>query len=143
VNIMLLTHGSTLAFPGLTELSWLPFLDPVIRLETYRRDDKLVVLAEIPGIDPAKDVSITTQDGVLRMGVVRIKKTEEGAHTEFRYGTFYRTVMLPLGTKEDTISASYANGILEITMTVADPAHATRSIPIAVPGRQPEPHKKS
>jgi HSP20 family protein len=140
---MLLTRGSTLTFPSLAELSWLPFLDPVIRLERYRKDDKLVVLAEIPGIDPAKDVSITAQDGVLRIGVVRLKETEEGAHSEFRYGAFYRTVMLPLGTKEETISASYANGILEIAMTVGEPEHAMRSIPIAVPNGQPKPLKKS
>lgn len=141
---MLLTRrGSTLAVPGLTELSWLPFLDPMMRLEKYRQDDKFVVRAEIPGIDPAKEASITAQDGVLRISVVHLKETEQGTYSEFRYGTFYRTVMLPPGAKEDTISASYANGILEITMTVEEPEHALRTIPVTVPNGQPKPAKKS
>jgi HSP20 family protein len=141
---MLLTRrGSTLAVPGLAELSWLPFLDPPMRIEKYRKDDKFVVRAEIPGIDPANDVTVTAQDGVLRVSVVHLKQTEEGAYSEFRYGTFYRTVMLPLGTKEDTISANYTNGILEITTTVGGPEHAVRSIPVTVPNGQPKPVNKS
>ncbi|HZM84413.1 MAG TPA: Hsp20/alpha crystallin family protein [Candidatus Limnocylindrales bacterium] len=141
---MLLTRSrGTPAFPGsLSELSWLPFLDPVIRLEKYRKDDKLVVLAEMPGIDPAKDVSVTAQDGVLRVVAVRLKEIDEVGHSEFHYGTFYRTILLPPGTKEDTIRASYTNGILEITMTVGEPEPGRRTIPVTVPNGQPEPIKK-
>lgn len=64
----------------------------------------------------------------------------------FRYGTFHRTVPLPPGTKEETISASYADGILEITMKVGQPAHVGRTIPIAVGSAgngQPKQVKKS
>ena len=89
-----------------------------------------MVRAEIPGVDVDKDVEITAKDGYLRMVVVRLGETQEHGRTEFRYGTFHRTIALPLGTKEETISAAYADGILEITMKVGEPAVAGKHIPI-------------
>ena len=140
---MLLTRRrGMLAFGDLADLSWFPFVEPVIRIEEYQKDDQFVVRAEIPGIDPAKDVSILTQDGVLRLGVVRLEETKDEYRSEFRYGTFHRTVTLPPGTKEETISANYTNGILEITMTVGEPQHIGRTIPIAVTNGQPKQIKK-
>ncbi len=141
---MLLTrkHG-TIAFPDLADLSWFPFVEPVIRIEEYQRYSQYVVRAEIPGVDPAKDIAITTEDGLLRLSVARMDETRDGGRTEFRYGTFHRTVALPPGAKEDTIAASYTNGILEITMKLGDPAHAGREIPVTVTNGQPKPIKKS
>ncbi len=141
---MLLTRKrGTLMLHDLADLSWFPFVEPVIRTEEYQRDDQYVVRAEIPGVDPAKDIAITTEDGFLRLSVVRMEETKEGGRTEFRYGTFHRTIALPLGAKEDSICASYTNGILEITMKIGEPAHVGRAIQIAVPNGQPKPVKKS
>lgn len=128
---MSLTRGRGLL--DLAGMSWLPFLEPLLRIEEYQKDDRFVVRAEIPGIDPAKDVTVIAEDGLLRIAAVRLEATKDEGRTEFRYGTFHRTVPLPPGTKEDTINASYANGILEITMAVGWPAHVGRTIPIAVP----------
>jgi HSP20 family protein len=140
---MLLTRKRTIAFPDLVDLSLFPFVEPVIRIEEYHKDDQYVVKAEIPGVDPAKDIAITTEDGLLRLSVVRVEETKESGRTEFRYGTFHRTVALPPGAKEDSICACYANGILEITMKLGDPAHAGRAIPVTVANGQPKPIKKS
>jgi len=131
---MLLTRKRTLAWPDLAELSWFPFLEPVIRIEEYQADDKFYVRAELPGVDPAKDVEVTAEEGYLRLAVVRMEQSEEalGGRSEFRYGTFHRTIALPPGTKEDTISAKYTNGILEITTTIGEPVHTSKTIPIAV-----------
>jgi HSP20 family protein len=131
---MLLTRKRTLAWPDLAELSWFPFLEPVIRIEEFQADDKFYVRAELPGVDPAKDVEVTAEEGYLRLAVVRMEQSEyvQGGRSEFRYGTFHRTIALPPGTKEDTISANYTNGILEIAMTVGEPVHVSKTIPIAV-----------
>jgi HSP20 family protein len=129
---MLLTRRRGLF--DLADLSWFPFTEPVLRIEEYQKDDRFVVRAEIPGIDPAKDVTVTAVDGLLRIGAVRLEEHKDEGRTEFRYGTFHRSVPLPLGAKEDTITATYTNGILEITMAVGEPpAHAGRTIPVAVP----------
>lgn len=109
----------------LPDLSWFPFVEPVIRIEDYREDDRYIVRAEIPGVDVAKDVDITCKDGYLHLVVIRLEETKDHDRSEFRYGTFHRTVPLPLGTKEETIAANYTDGILEITMTVGEPVEAT------------------
>jgi HSP20 family protein len=126
---MLLTRRRGLF--DLADLSWFPFLEPVLRIEEYQKDGRFVVRAEIPGIDPAENLTVVTEDGLLRINAVRQEETKDDAHTEFRYGTFHRTVPLPPGTKEETISATYANGILEITMAVGEPSHIGRAIPVA------------
>jgi len=116
-------------------LSWFPFVEPLLRIEEYRQDDRFVVRAEIPGIDPAKDVTVITEDGLLRIAAVRLGQTEEtkdDGRTEFRYGTFHRSIPLPPGAKDNTIHASYVNGILEITMAVSQPVHLGRTTPITV-----------
>jgi HSP20 family protein len=141
---MLLTRKRGLF--DLADLSWFPFLEPILRIEEYQKDDRFVVRAEIPGIDPAKDLTVITEDGLLRINAVRQEETKDEGHTEFRYGTFHRTVSLPPGTKEETIGASYANGILEITMKIGQPAHIGRAIPVAVAkgtDGQPKQVKKS
>lgn len=137
---MLLTRRRGLF--DLADLSWFPFLEPVMRIEQYQEEDRFVVRAEIPGVDPANDVTVITEDGLLRIVAVRLGQTKDDSHTEFRYGTFHRTVPLPPGTKEETINASYNDGILEITMKIGQPAHVGRSIPIAVANGQPKQAKK-
>jgi len=141
---MLLTRRRGLF--DLTDRSWFPLLEPVLRIEEYQKDGRFVVRAEIPGIDPAKDLTVVTEDGLLRINAVRLEETKDEGRTEFRYGTFHRTVPLPPGTKEETIVANYTNGILEITMKIGQPAHDGRAIPIAVGSAgngQPKQVKKS
>jgi HSP20 family protein len=116
----------------LPDLSFFPFVEPMIRIEDFHDDDRYIVRAEIPGVDVAKDVDITAKDGYLYLAVVRLEETKEQGHSEFRYGTFHRTVTLPPGTREDTISANYTDGILEITMKVGEPIETGKHIPIAI-----------
>ena len=45
----------------------------------------------------------------------------EGKHrSEFRYGTFTRSVTLPAGADEDHIQAIYDMGVLELTVKIKD-----------------------
>lgn len=92
--------------------------DEMIRVEEFRDEDTLVVRAELPGIDPEKDVEVTASDGMLHLHAERReerKDDENGAHRrELRYGSFSRTLPLPPGAKEDDIKASYKDGMLEV-----------------------------
>lgn len=85
-------------------------------------DDHLVIRAEMPGVDPDKDIEIDVDDGVLTVRAERHKeeKTETkcGFRTEFRYGSFRRTVALPKGTSAEDVKANYRDGILEIQVPV-------------------------
>jgi HSP20 family protein len=101
-------------------------LDPQsgwLRVEEYDDAGTLVVRAELPDIDPDKDVELSITDGVLHIRAQREEKTEKKDkdvyRSEFRYGSFVRNVPLPDGVKEGDVTASYKDGILEIRVPVA------------------------
>ena len=97
--------------------------EDLIRVDEYREGDTEVIRAELPGIDPEKDVELTVGDGMLRMSAERRveEKTEDTGYVrhELRYGSMSRTLPLPEGVSESDISATYKDGILEIRVPVA------------------------
>ncbi|HEU5108790.1 MAG TPA: Hsp20/alpha crystallin family protein [Micromonosporaceae bacterium] len=122
----------------MTPLEWfsgfslLPFLAPGIRVEDYLDGDTYIIRAELPGIDPAKDATVTYADGVLRLRVTRTAEHKEQARSEFHYGSFDRVIPLPAGAKADTITAVYAAGILTIKVLVGELEDGGKTIPITV-----------
>jgi len=76
----------------------------LMKVEEFTEGDTMVVRAEMPGIDPDKDVQITVNDHTLRLSAERRQesKTEEngGYRSEFHYGSFMRTVALPAGFED-------------------------------------------
>lgn len=100
-----------------------PEQDKWLRMEEYYDyDNTLVLRAEVPGIDPDKDVKITVSDGVLRFYAHREMKAEQkskkGSFSEFRYGELSRTVRLPEGVTGGDLKATYEDGILEVRIPV-------------------------
>lgn len=126
-------RGGALAPFDWANLSLFPLLAPSIRVEDYMEGDQYVVRAELPGIDPVKDVRITFASGELRLDVSRRETTHpDKTRSEFHYGSFFRTIPLPAGVTEKTLTARYADGILEITATVGEITPAVKEIPVKV-----------
>ena len=105
-----------------------------IRVEELVDNGLLVIRAELPGIDPDKDVQVTVEDGMLS---IRAERREEKRHgdeghmrSEFRYGTFVRRVPLPRGASPDVVSASYRDGILEVRLPAPAPGSSSRRVPV-------------
>jgi len=100
-----------------------------LRVEEFHDGDTLVIRAELPDVDPDKDVQVTTTDGVVRIHAQREEKAEKkerrGYRTEFRYGEFEREILLPKGAKDSDVKATYSDGILEVRIPC--PAHAESS----------------
>ena len=71
-------------------------------------------------MDPEKDIDVTLADDVLTIAAQRhessSKKSEHSYRSEFRYGSFVRSVQLPKGTPAEVVSATYRDGVLEIRM---------------------------
>ncbi|HEY6708157.1 MAG TPA: Hsp20/alpha crystallin family protein [Actinomycetota bacterium] len=90
--------------------------------------------AELPGIDPDKDVELTVGDGMLRIHAERRQeqKVEDKdlVHSELRYGAFTRTLPLPVGATDKDIDASYKAGILEVRVPVDTQKAAATKIPV-------------
>lgn len=107
-----------------------------IRLEELIEDDTCVIRAELPGIDPEKDVEISVADGILHLRAEREEHREEkqpaGYRTEFHYGRLSRSIRLPEGATEADVTASYKDGILEVRVPApkAVAAPAPTKIPI-------------
>jgi HSP20 family protein len=83
------------------------------------KDDIVVVRAEVPGIDPGKDVEVTLDDDVLRIKAERRSETtaeRDGSFSfDFHYGLFERAVRVPNETVVGDVKTSYKDGILEVT----------------------------
>lgn len=95
-----------------------------IKVEEMVDGNTLVVRAELPGIDPEKDVDVTVADGVLSIKAERQEKTEQkdkdSYRSEFRYGSFMRRIPLPGGVQQGDITASYKDGLLEVRAPMPD-----------------------
>ena len=105
-----------------------------IKVEEYVEGDHLVVKAEIPGVDPERDIEVTVDDGMLTIAAQRQERTSEksdqGYRSEFRYGSFLRQIRLPKGASPDVVSATYKDGVLEIRLPKPAEDAEARRIPI-------------
>lgn len=99
-----------------------------IRIEDRIESDTYVLRAELPGVDVDRDLNITVHNGLLTIEAQRTEEQSESGRSEFRYGSFARTVALPTGAKEDAIDASYDNGILTIRVELSKPEESRRQI---------------
>jgi HSP20 family protein len=105
-------------FPALAGLR--PFFDShVMRLEDEVKAGSYEIRAELPGVDPA-NIDITVRDGQLTIKAERTKRSDSNGRSEFIYGSFTRTVTLPVGANDDGITATYGKGILAISVPLPD-----------------------
>jgi HSP20 family molecular chaperone IbpA len=104
---------------------------PAIRFEDRITDEEYMLRAELPGLDPEKDIQVSTLNGVLTVKAERREEEKELNRSEFRYGMLHRSVRLPANADESAIKATYRNGILEITVPLTAPEPAGRQISIA------------
>jgi len=117
------------AFPSFAGLR--PMFDNrLMRLEDEMKEGRYEVRAELPGIDPAKDVDITVRDGQLTIKAERTEKHESKGRSEFSYGSFVRSVSLPAGADEDDITATYDKGILTVSVAVSAPATTEKRVEV-------------
>lgn len=119
--------------PAPATRAWAPAVDVLIR------DGDLIVRAELPGVDPERDVDISVSDGVLHIrGERRSEQRDEGDNylrLESSYGAFERNIPLPESVNVDAIKAVHKQGVLEVTVPGAARAAPARRIPVEL---QPE-----
>jgi HSP20 family protein len=104
-------------FEGEWDASW-------VRVEEFRDGSTMVVRVDLPGVDPDNDVEITISEGMLQIRAERREpaedKTKNGYRSEFRYGSFSRNVTLPPGCRQENVTASYRDGVLEVRIPVPE-----------------------
>jgi HSP20 family protein len=89
------------------------------KLDVSETETEVKVEAELPGVDE-KDVEVTLSDGRLTIkGEKKQEKDEKKKDyhlVERSHGSFARTVGLPFEVDPEQVKASFANGVLTVTL---------------------------
>lgn len=99
--------------PGMTPARTQNAIPPI---DAYRTDEGLVVRVELPGLRP-ENVDVSVEEGMLTVSGERPEeKIDDDAwvRRERPTGYFERSFSLPDGTKADSITANFADGVLEL-----------------------------
>ena len=96
----------------------------VMPIDAYRRGDRFIVHFDVPGIDP-ESLELTVEKDVLSVRAERGWQPNEGDEvlvSERPQGAFTRQLFLGDGVDADHIEARYDNGVLTVTVPVAEQA---------------------
>jgi HSP20 family protein len=99
----------------------------VPKVDVKEEDNRLIISAELPGLDQ-KDIDLTvTKDSVRIAGEKKHeeKQEEKGYYRhEISYGSFERIVDLPTEVNEDKAEAEFSKGVLTIRLPKSEEAQA-------------------
>jgi len=108
----------------LTQPGWTGARAPMMPMDAYRDGEQFFVHLDLPGIDPST-IDLTVEKNVLTVSAERRWARSEGAQvvvSERPQGSFTRQLFLGEGLDADRIDARYENGVLSITIPVAEQA---------------------
>ena len=92
-------------------------------IDMYQTEDNVVVKAALPGLK-AEDVDITVTGEALTLRGEYKQETEQKESRyhirEHRSGSFQRSILLPTDVQAGKAKADFENGILTITMPIAE-----------------------
>ena len=136
-------------FPDLADWLESPWTGPppflagqVFRLEETVRDDRYVIRAELPGLDPENDIEVTVDGQILTIRAERRQQDNGPYRSEFRYGSLARAVRLPARVHAADVTARYGKGVLEVSVPVPAVTPESTRIPVenadATPKQTPD-----
>lgn len=97
-------------------------------MDLYRAGEHYVLDVDIPGADPGS-IDVNVEDRTVTIRAQRTPRGEEGAQwlaKERPAGTYARQLTVGRGLDLDAISATYADGVLSLTIPVAEEAKPRR-----------------
>ena len=92
-------------------------------VDMYQTNDDVVVKATLPGLKTEDvDITVTGETLTLRGEFKQENEQKESNYhiRESRFGSFERSILLPTDVKADKATANFENGILTITMPIAE-----------------------
>ncbi|MBE0447311.1 MAG: Hsp20/alpha crystallin family protein [Actinobacteria bacterium] len=99
------------------EAFWAPAAD------IYEKDNNIIVRMDLPEVRP-EDVDVSIVNNTLRIRGERkhIEEVREENYyrKERRFGSFERTIELPIAVKTEEIDATYKEGVLQVTLPKAE-----------------------
>ncbi len=95
------------------------------RIDVSETDREITVSAELPGLDE-KDIDVSLSDDMLTIkGEKKDEKEDKGKdyyRMERSYGSFSRTIPLPVEVQADKVDATFKKGVLTVTLPKSEQA---------------------
>jgi len=124
-------------FPDLADWLEAPWAGPppfmaahTFRVEEVAQDDRYVIRAELPGLDPDEDIEVTVDGRNLTIQAERRQEDTGPSRSEFRYGSLTRLVRLPARVDPKDVTARYERGVLEVSVPIGDVKPEGTRVPI-------------
>jgi HSP20 family protein len=125
---MLMRFDPLREFDRVFDQAWSQTRQASVPMDAYRHGDNFVIHLDLPGVDPAS-IDLTVERSAMTITAERHWQPVEGDQvvaSERRQGTFTRQLFLGDGLDADKIHATYENGVLTVTVPVADRAKPRR-----------------
>ncbi|MFN3406978.1 MAG: Hsp20/alpha crystallin family protein [Caldimicrobium sp.] len=94
-------------------IEWAPAVD------VSETEDEIIVKADLPGVKP-DDIEINIVDNILTIKGEKKRETEEKKENFYRverfYGSFMRSIQLPVEIDREKIKAQYKDGVLKVVL---------------------------
>ncbi|MGU3503303.1 Hsp20/alpha crystallin family protein [Mycobacterium sp. C31M] len=97
-------------------------------MDLYKVDDHYVLTADLPGVDPGS-VDVSVDNGTMTLTAHRSARSDDAVQwlTNERFsGTYRRQLSLGDGIDSSRISATYENGVLTVSIPLAERAKPRR-----------------
>jgi HSP20 family protein len=97
-------------------------------MDLYRSGDHYVLHADLPGVDPGS-VDVSVDNGTLTIRAERSARSDESVQwiaSERFTGSFMRQLSLGEGIDTNGINATYENGVLTVSIPLAEVAKPRR-----------------
>ena len=119
-----------------SQQGWWPSSGYVPRADVVETENEFEVCIDLPGLGP-DEVNVELTGGELWISGERKKEKEQEEGTTYhrmerRHGTFKRVLPLPAAVNEDKVEATFARGVLRITVPKTEKAK-TKHIHVTEP----------
>ena len=97
-------------------------------MDVYRLGDHVVATFDLPGVDPGS-IDVTVEGNALTVRAERTTLVDENADwiaAERPRGTYQRRLMLGRDLDPDRLTAGYRDGVLTVTLPIAERAKPRR-----------------
>jgi HSP20 family protein len=105
-----------------------PRRNSMMGMDAYRSGDHVTVHFDLPGVDP-ESIEVTVEKNQLNVQAERRWERQEGTQVmaaERPQGTFSRSLFLGDGLDAERIDADYVDGVLTLSVPVAEQAKPRR-----------------
>ena len=98
-------------------------------VDVSETEDNILVNAELPGMAP-EGIELHVENNYLILRGEKKSEREEtkenAVHRECSYGSFSRSIPLPVEVQADKVSAKFKNGVLKVTLPKSEKAQSKR-----------------